>query len=188
MFDFVDAKTIYTIGHLFGVAFGAGGAYMSDGMFFASLRDKQLSETEFRFLKIGGNFVWFGLFLFFISGALLTSLDPERFFTSSKFIAKMVIVSVIVVNGIIFHTIHLKRLKRCLNIYLPSSRDFQKYSQSMYISGAISAVSWTFALMLGAFRSIPYETVTILSVYILVILLSIGIALVVRKRFFSSSL
>jgi ABC-type xylose transport system permease subunit len=187
MFDFIDAKTVYTIVHLLGVAFGAGGAFISDGMFFASLRDKQLSETEFRFLKIGGNFVWFGLFLFFVSGVLLTSLDPERYFASSKFIAKMVIVGVIVVNGIIFHMTHLKRLKKCIGVYLPSSRDFQKYSKAMYISGAISVVSWTFALVLGAFRSVPYSPIDILLVYGLAVVVAIAGALFMRKRFLSVS-
>ncbi|MCF7831372.1 MAG: hypothetical protein K9M36_00585 [Candidatus Pacebacteria bacterium] len=187
MFDFVDAKTLYTIGHLLGVAFGVGGAYLGDGMFFLSMKDKQISQTEFRFMKFAGTFVWFGLALFLISGILLTSMDPERYFASSKYLAKMVVVAVIIINGIIFHAVHLKRIKRCIGIYLPSSKEFQSFSLGMYISGAVSVVSWTFALVLGAFRSIPYEPVIILGVYALALVFSISMALIMRKRFLSTS-
>jgi len=59
--DWIDAKTVYTIFHIFGAIIGAGGAYVSDAMFFASIKDEVISKVELRFMKIGSTFVWVGL-------------------------------------------------------------------------------------------------------------------------------
>ena len=53
MFDFIEIKTVYTILHLFGIAIGAGGAFASDLIFFKSIKDGKLSNTEFGFMEMG---------------------------------------------------------------------------------------------------------------------------------------
>ena len=105
--EFIDLKTIYTIMHVIGAVIGAGGAYLSDAIFFASTKDRTINKTEFKFMKLGSIFVWSGLALLFISGLLLFSTNPAGYMESSKFLVKMFIVFIIFVNGIFFHVFHL---------------------------------------------------------------------------------
>lgn len=60
--DTVSLHSIFITIHLFGVVLGAGGAFISDGIFFTSLKDKIISKDEFRIIKTASNFIWGGYF------------------------------------------------------------------------------------------------------------------------------
>ncbi len=181
MFDFIDTKTIYTIIHVFGAIIGAGGAFVSDGMFFDTIKDGRVAKRELDFMKLGGRFVWTGLFVLLISGILLVSTDPTRYLASDKFIAKVVIVAVIVSNGIIFHTIHIPHIRNHLGIKLKESETFLKKSSFIMASGALSLVSWIFTVILGSLRHVPYSFVQILSVYLVCVVCAIIGALTMKR-------
>lgn len=51
----------------------------------------------------------------------------------------------------------------------------------LFLSGAVTFASWTFALALGSIKSIPYSYLSILSVYFVFLLLSILGVFVLRK-------
>ncbi len=184
--DWIDSKTIYVILHIFGVALGAGGAFMSDVIFIFSTNDKTLSEDEFSLLKKAGRVVWVGLTLLIISGIFLVSTNPEVYSQSSKFITKMIIVGIIFLNGIIFHTVHLKTLKQVVGQNLAKSDLFIKQSQFLYYSGAVSVVSWVSTLVLGSIRSIPISVTVALSIYLVFIGIGIIGAEFKRRQFFKA--
>lgn len=181
--DAFDAKTLWTILHLFGVVLGAGGAYLGDTLFFFSTRNGVLSAVELSFLKRMGSFVWVGLALLLVSGIGLFLLDPERYLASSKFLSKMVIVAVIAANGVIFHTVHFKVLKSLIGVPFRSSKEFRRKGLFMLMSGAVSVVSWTSALVLGSLRSLPFTVGEILGVYAVMVLCAVSAALVFRRFF-----
>ena len=177
MLEFIDAKTFYTILHLIGVAFGAGGAYISGFIFLSSIKDNKLSGTEIRFLKLSSSMVWTGVFILVVSGILIFYLDPEKYLASSKFLAKMTIVGVVIFNGILYHVHHIPVLIEKVGKKI----HFEKY-KSLFISGAVSFVSWTFALVLGVLRGVPYNYLSIMAVYVLLLLISMAGALAFRKK------
>ncbi len=179
----MDTGTLYTIIHLFGVALGAGGAFVSDGMFMYAIRDKKLSHTEIGFLKLASIFVWVGLLVLIISGYLLFSLDPEKFLASSKFLVKMTIIGVLIVNGIIFHLMHMPAFMKYANTHMHMSAGYRKASYYIYASGAISIVSWSLALVLGALRSISVGYWQAMLAYGLIIVCAVAASLYMRKRF-----
>ncbi len=181
MFDFIDPKTIYTIIHVFGAILGAGGAFVSDGMFFDTIKDGRVTKRELDFMKLGGRFVWTGLFVLLISGIFLVSTDPARYLVSDKFIAKVVIVAVIVLNGIIFHTIHIPHIRNHLGIKLKESETFLKKSSFIMASGALSLVSWVVTVILGSLRHVPYNYAEILSVYVVCVTVAIVGALTMKR-------
>ncbi len=181
MFDFIDTKTIYTIIHVFGAIIGAGGAFVSDGMFFDTIKDGRVAKRELDFMKLGGRFVWTGLFVLLVSGILLVSTDPARYLASDKFIAKVIIVAVIVVNGVVFHTIHIPHIRNHLGIKLKESETFLKKSSFIMVSGALSLISWIFTVILGSLRHVPYNVIGILSVYLLCVLCAVIAALGMKK-------
>lgn len=185
MFEFITLKMIYVALHIFGVAIGAGAAYMSDAIFLSSVKDRVLSSVEIRILTLLSKLVWLGLGLLLVSGILLFSIDPVGYATSAKFLAKMTIVGVLLINGIIFHRTHLPLIKSTENKVLTDYSRFQKGSPFLVISGAVSVVSWSFAIFFGVLRGIPYSYMTIMLVYLGVVLFAAGVALLVRKRFFA---
>lgn len=181
MFDFIDTKTIYTIIHVFGAIIGAGGAFVSDGMFFDTIKDGRVAKRELDFMKLGGKFVWTGLFVLLVSGILLVSTDPARYLASDKFIAKVIIVAVIVVNGVVFHTIHIPHIRNHFGLKLKESETFLKKSSFIMVSGALSLISWIFTVILGSLRHVPYNVIGILSVYLLCVLCAVIAALGMKK-------
>ena len=181
----IDYHNILTIFHLFGVVVGMGGAVMSDFMFFSSIHDEKISHTEIRFLKLGSLAVWLGLTLIVISGLLLFGENPGRYLNSPKFLAKMTIVVVLVVNGIIFHLIHIPRLLRHAGAHFPSSDEFMRKVPLLLISGAVSMISWFSALILGVLRNPPYTYFEIMTAYLFILAFGIIIVFLFKKKFLS---
>ncbi len=180
--SFIDAKTLFLIVHLFGIALGAGGAFISDLLFFKSIRDKKITKTEMGFLILGSHCVTVGLCILVISGAGLFSLDPAKYLASSKFLAKMTVVAILALNGIIFHMVHIPRLKR-LAAGKISATIFKRYRWQILASGVISLVSWATAIVLGAFKTIPWEYELIISLYVAVLFFGLLVAARFRDIF-----
>jgi len=169
--DTASLHSIFIIIHLFGVVLGAGGAFISDGIFFTSLKDKIISKDEFRIIKTASNFIWGGLLLLVISGVGLFAQNVEVLSSSEKFISKMTVVGILILNGIVFHFIHIPFLKRHLDRKLASKTDpsSEKLVPFVLVSGVISVVSWVSTIILGSLRSFSYSYTTFLSIYALVI-------------------
>lgn len=176
-----DLKTISLIGHLLGVAIGAGAAFMGDLFFFISARDRKFSKDESRFLHIAGNMTWIGLLLLIISGIGLFATNPEQYLNSTKFLAKLVIVAIIIVNGFILHLGHMPRIKKVIGLHFPTSKEFRDNSRIMLMSGAVSVVSWTTVIILGSLKSVPLAVWQILGIYLIFVLVAISIAQMLRK-------
>lgn len=182
--EFLDIKTIYTIFHIIGAVLGVGGAYVSDAIFISSTKDRVINKTEFNFMKMGSFFVWVGLFVLIISGLLLFSTNPLFYLSSSKFLIKMFIVLIILINGIFFHVIHFPRIYRHVSHHYPSSDEFMRKKKFLTISGVVSITSWTFVLILGVLRFIPISFIEALLFYVLIELVAIFIALKFFKKIF----
>ncbi|MCI5108601.1 MAG: hypothetical protein MRY49_02010 [Candidatus Pacebacteria bacterium] len=182
--DLSDLKEFFIILHVLGAVIGAGAAFISDAMFFSSVKDRVVSRTEIRFMKIGSTFVWIGLVILFISGSLIFLTDPEGYLSSSKFLIKMFIVFVIFLNGIVFHAKHLPLIGRHADHHYPSSDEFVRKKKLLTISGVISVTSWMLALILGSLSSIPFSFITALVVYLLIEIVSIFVVLSFSNRMF----
>ncbi|MDP3974836.1 MAG: hypothetical protein Q8P88_00920 [Candidatus Jorgensenbacteria bacterium] len=179
----MDWHAVLNILHLLGVAVGAGGAFVSDAMFFSSVRDEKISTTEMRFLTMGSAAVWVGLALLFLSGLGLVWMDPAHTLGSEKFWAKMTVVVIIFANGLFFRRFHIPRLARHVGEHFPSSDEFIRRVPLLLASGAVSAVSWVSAIVLGALRGVPYGYGTIMGAYLAFVFLGVVLVLVFRKRF-----
>ena len=178
-FSFIDPRTVYLIGHLLGIAFGAGGAFVSDLLFLKAVRDNKITKTEMGFIEIGGYCVTIGLVVLVVSGAFLFSLDPEKYLASSKFLVKMTVVTILIANGFLLHAVHIPRMKKRLNESLTAHRS-KFWKLALIGAGVLSAVSWVSAIILGAFKSIPYEYEAILAVYVGAVIVATAIAYVLR--------
>lgn len=181
-FTFVDVKTALLVVHLIGLALGVGGALLSDAMFFVSIRDWRISKTELKFLTLGSSSVFLGLLLLIASGSGMFLLDPERYLESSKFIAKMTIVLILIVNGLILHNLQIPHLKDMAERGASTRVHMLELRSLFLLSGVLSIVSWLAALTLGAFRVLPWPYLIIMGVYASAVLLGFLIAFLFRDR------
>lgn len=176
-------EIIYTILHIFAAIIGAGGAYMSDVMFMSSIKDSRITKTELRFLKEGSTLVIIGLVLAYISGLLIFSTNPELYMVSDKFWSKVTVVLVITINGYFFHRWHLPVMKKHEDKDMKDMKHLRKDRGLLVISGAISAISWTFAIVLGTWRGIPFTYSQIVFTYLVILILAVIFAMMLfRKR------
>lgn len=151
--------------HSLGVAIGAGGAYLSDAILFASLRNHVISKSEIKFIRLGGLITMTGLLLLIVSGVSIFLTAPEQYLDTPKFLAKMVIVGVLTVNGCLLHWKLVPIVERHIPSYLPHELDFMRASRLMFACGAISVTSWTFSLALGSMRGFRGDLMLILTLY-----------------------
>lgn len=179
---FVDIKTLLLITHIFGVAFGVGGAFASDVIFLKSIKDGRITKTEMGFIVLGSSMVWIGLVILVLSGIGLFLLNPEGYLASSKFMAKMTIVVILTVNGFIFHISHIPRFLRHVDQFFHSSDEFMRNRPFIIVSGALSLISWSAALVLGVFKSVPLSYTTIMGIYLLVVIIAISIGFFLKRK------
>lgn len=182
LLEFIEYKTLYLIGHVFGAILGAGGAFASDAMFFSTIKDGRITPDELRFMKLGSKLVWGGLILLIISGIFLVNTDPEKYLNSAKFLAKMSIVGIILLNGVLFHLIHIPHIQGHLGIRFADSPTFMKKAPFLVASGAVSMISWLFTVILGMLKYVPFEFVQIFGVYLFVVMGAVLGAIILKKR------
>ncbi|MEK7613678.1 MAG: hypothetical protein AAB439_02270 [Patescibacteria group bacterium] len=182
--SFVEPKTVFLILHLVGLALGVGGALISDAMFFKAIKDKRIIKTEMEFLRLGSWSVGLGLMLLVFSGLGMFMLDHERYLASSKFLAKMSVVAILIVNGVVLHQLQIPYLMKITEKHSSTLAAFSKTRTWFIVGGVVSIVSWLSALTLGAFRSIPWSYGNIMMVYLAVLALGLVVAYVLRDVLF----
>jgi uncharacterized membrane protein len=179
-----ELHTLWVVLHIIGVVVGAGGAFVSDTLFFSSIKDRRLSKTEMRLLSVTSNFVWVGILIILASGAGLFLENIDGYIASSKFLVKMTIVAIIILNGAFFHYWHMPLMHNTKNADLRKLHTFKNNSRILFVSGGISFVSWMSAIVLGSLRSIPVTYSQGMWVYLGFIMLASFSALFVRHRIF----
>jgi YVTN family beta-propeller protein len=174
-------KQIFTSLHIIGAVIGAGAAFMSDATFLKSIRNENIDKIEFSFLNLFSKFVWGGIGLIVLSGVGLFTLQPDVYVSSSKFLAKMTIVLIIVLNGVLFHALHIPYIKKSWKQKLFASLPTGE-GAVIALSGAVSMVSWMSALVLGTWRSVPYGYLEIMAVYVFIVSCGMVGALITLKK------
>lgn len=180
-------KPVLTVVHVLGAVIGAGGALYSDVIFFKALKDKRVDKMELSILRTISVLVWCGLIALILSGTALFFTDPARYMASSKFVAKMAIVLVVTINGVLFHAVHIPFLKRRARMHKELFTDAPKAEDvRLVLSGIVSMVSWVFALVLGSLQSVPWTATEVLAVYVLAIVFGAVSSTIVMKRLLSA--
>lgn len=177
----IDTHTLLIIFHIFGVAIGAGAAFMSDVIFLSSVKDRVFTEAEVRILKLMSTMVWIGLGILIISGGFLWATSSYDLLSSSKFLAKMTIVLILTLNGLLFHNMHLPAIALREDKPILESARFVARIPLLVASGALSVVSWMSALVLGVLGSLPFSYFEIMSVYFLAVFVATAIGFAVER-------
>lgn len=161
---FIEYKQIIFALHMLGVAFGLGGATITDYTFFRAVKDKKLSEDEHHLLKGLSNIIWAGIVLLVLTGIALFVPQSASLLQSAKFIAKMCAVAVVIINGVLLTALITPRMRTFDYTFQEASPNaFHRLSFSL---GAVSASSWYSAFILAFLpRVLPVHNWLLAAVY-----------------------
>ena len=168
MIEFLIAqKSIITVLHVLVMAIGVGSATITDVFFFRFLKNFRISRQESATMKVFSGVIWVALILAVITGVALYLTDPARYNATPKFLVKVVVIGVIVLNGLLLNFYISSRLT---HVSFPTAEDgrrdvFRGFRRLAFASGAVSMTSWYTALAIGATSSIPFSFGQIGGVY-----------------------
>jgi len=164
--------------HLLGMCFGLGGATMLDLWILRWMRKGSLPAEIGRIFHFISEAVTIGLCLLWLSGlgflALYAMESPEKF-ENPKLWAKVIVVIVLTINGLIIHAFVLPEALRDLS--RPLLFGVSRTRAALFLaSGAISGVSWYTAFAFGLFRELNNSvTLTLLVIMWLTLIVAASI-------------
>ncbi len=174
-------KTPVTILHILSVVVGMGAALSSDVLFAFYSKDKKLNPTELKTLTALSHMVLFGLIFIILTGTMLFLSNVPQYLVSVKFLVKMTIVVILLINGFILHTYIWKHLTRKGFLTLKREGFIRKVS---FACGAISIISWIFILILGVLHSVSVTYSFLIALYLVVLMCGISTALLIEHKKF----
>lgn len=178
-------KIVLVILHAFVAAVGVGATTVTDVLFFKFLKDYRISSEEVSIMNTLSRVLWIAIFMLILTGVGFVYLDYPGIFENTKFVAKIFVVGIIFVNGLVLNFVISPKL---MNIsfgephhYLPG--ELHHMRKLSFASGAISIVSWYTAFLLGSIRSMPFSTIEILSAYMVVVVFAVAGSQIFEKKF-----
>jgi uncharacterized membrane protein len=144
-------KVWWVIIHNLGFILGLGSATLTDVFFFRFLKDNTISQDEKEIMDTFSSVIWVGLAILIVSGIALYVPEQERLLASSKFLLKLVVVSVVIFNGVLLNMLVAPHMRRLSFEGTVPARRFRRLAFAL---GGISIVSWYSAFLLGSLRKI----------------------------------
>ena len=160
-----------------GFALGLGGATTSDVMFFRALRARKITSEGFSTLETLSRVIWTGLGLLVLSGLSFLALmyfenGALPILQSSRFQAKLTLVGIVLVNGVVFKFLIMPVLKKHQDQIL-SAENIGQSRTALSITGAISIVSWYSILVLSVLpRTFRPPYLYFIGVYLVLVILA----------------
>ena len=182
MIDFcIHYKVIFTILHVLTVVVGMGSALVSDLLFNFFSQDKYLDTGEQKTLNFLSSIVWYSLIGIILSGIAIFSSNIPKYLNSEKFLLKMGIMMILLVNGYIIH--------RYISPFM-AKRNFltavkqKTHRRIAFICGAVSVSSWVIICILGMLSALPVSLPIGIVIYFGIIITGSIVALIVEGQTF----
>lgn len=145
-------KSSLRVVHFFGLALGLGSATLLDIYLFKFMLNGRITERVWAIFEFGTRIVNVGLALLWASGlgflAYYFAFDPAKL-ANPKIWAKLAIVATLTLNGVLLHWFVLPLVRQRIGRSLLDGID-RRHIGLFATTGALSAVSWYFPVLLGA--------------------------------------
>lgn len=158
VFNIINLKSAITFLHLSGLIFGVGGAWILDGFLLAHLNDR-LSKERYKTIEFISKNVITGLIILWISGfafIIYYYLYSPEYLYNQKVWAKIFVVSVLTINGVLVHRIILPYLKKTIGFTLVELLSDDEIRVMASIA-AMSFISWLFPIVLGVTKTLNFS-------------------------------
>jgi uncharacterized membrane protein len=171
----LEYKTVIVILHALSAALGMGTVMVTDVFFMKFLKDYRISESESEILDTLSQVVWFALGMLILTGAALYIPSSAELLLKTKFIAKVVIVGVVVVNGVLLNLLVAPKLIKISfgEESIDGPDQLHNLRRFAFAFGGVSIVSWLCTFILGSIRSIPLSVGAILGIYLAIIIVTV---------------
>ncbi len=160
------AYRIILISHLFGLAFGLGGATTIDSIILVAARRRKVTRELVDVVHAAAGLIAGAMALLAVSGVAFFFVGVEP---TPKFWAKMVIVGVACLNGLAAHRLVFPLLQATAASGNGQLRLRPWSARLAATSAAVSSISWSGALILGGWRGLSLGMAPILTVYVLIL-------------------
>jgi uncharacterized membrane protein len=161
--------------HALAAAVGVGATTITDVLFFKFLKDYKISESEKSIMDTLSGVIWIALAVLVLTGVGLFIAEPARFLASSKFLTKVLAVSVLIVNGALLNLIISPKMMDItfgkVRGHAGGNLDFIR--RLAFALGAISISSWYTVFLLGSLRSIPLSATAGILIYIGILIIAV---------------
>jgi hypothetical protein len=154
--------------HVVGAALGVGGATSSDWLFLHAIRDRVVTREQYNSLHRVSFVVMAGLATVVLSGVAIV-LQNREVFAYPSFLAKMVFILLLILNGFIFHAYLMSFLKKHRDQRLTN----ESLANRLWLfaaAGGVSVVSWFGALLIGVMDPLTLSLWILLGLYLAAIL------------------
>ncbi len=152
----VRVLTLLVAVHLIGLCFGLGGATMLDFWILRWMRWGSLPGEIARIFLFVSKVVSVGIALLWLSGVgflLVYALESPEKLQNPKLWAKVTVVAVLTLNGLVIHALVLPGVLR--DVSRPMLDGISGARTGVFlVSGAVSGVSWYTAFALGLMREL----------------------------------
>lgn len=163
LLELVDWPTFLKISHLIGIVLGVGAVSFIDFFFIRAAKNGKIEPNEVEPIRLLTPFLRLGLIILILSGfgyfLLFRLTGHEDRLLNPRFLAKITVVGVIVINGLLLET---KKIP-------------------IAVGGPISSASWYTAFILGAWRTLSLSYLAIMGAYLVVILMAFFTLSVIKK-------
>ncbi len=183
----VEYRNLVVVLHVLAMALGLSAATFSDIFFFRFLKDYKVTNKESEVLDTFSQVIWLALGLIVMTGLALYLPESDTYNTSSKFLTKVSIISILIVNGAFLNLFVAPRFF-ALDFLGPKTREGSFVRRLAFILGPISIVSWYSAFILGSLRAIPISYAYAMSVYLIIVFLGICSGLIIERIFIKKAL
>jgi hypothetical protein len=178
----LTAYRIILIAHLFGLAFGLGGASTIDSILLVACRRGKVTRELVDVVHSAAGLVAGAMVLLAVSGTAFFLVGSEP---TPKFWAKMVIVAIACLNGLAAHRLVFPLIESAATSGTGRLHLRPWSARLAAASAAVSSVSWSGALILGAWRGLRLGMVPILAVYASVLAAAVLVsAILIAPRVF----
>jgi hypothetical protein len=160
--------------HLLGVVLGLGGTLIVDIMFTHFLRNYKISASESVIMHLISQMIILGLILLLTSGAALFFPFSADYLGSHRFLMKMLVVFLVILNGIALNMYVTPRMKK-ISLTEPQQGRHEMLKRISFALGGISIVSWLSAFLLAMLKDLlDLSFVYLLGGYVVFLAVAIG--------------
>ena len=169
---------------IIGFSIGLGAATVTDVLFFKFLKTYKVSTQAAEIMHTLSRVIWVALLIIIISGVCLYLPYTERYNETAKFLVKMIVVAVILINGLVLNVVVSPRLPEIFPGTPAPTTQLSRLRKLAFALGSISVTSWYSALVLGALRKVPFSFSAIILTYVCLLIVAICCSQI-TERFFT---
>ncbi len=160
--------------HLLGLAMGLGGTFIVDIMFSHFMKNYEISARDSVVMHLISQMIIFGLFLLILSGIALLLPAWDDFLENPRFIMKMIVVFMVIINGAALNLYLTPKMKK-ISLVDEEKHRFKTLTRVSFALGAISIVSWLSAFFLAMFKTLfDMPLIYLLPGYLVLVGIAIG--------------